>query len=377
MELFDSLLFDFEPSEKMPGFSPKCSSALFPFWGEYRFIDFALLNTDFPSCGRRLIFCRKENIRQLSSYSIKWKQYAPELHPLELDISAFMEIIKSSQAEHFLLYNIAFLAILNPVDIERVKGNGKNRLLKFTVEEIPADIYFIDKKKLISMIEDSRSLISSRELFTKDLFSKILLPFFDKMENIEGKVLFQNSILQLYRENLNIISKSISSAFTNRIKSIGITSDKESIISQKGWVKNSVISSNTRIDGYVENSVIFPGVHIKEDSHVINSVVMNQNQIGKKVRIKNTLLFPFTGDNISSHTVGENSVIGSLSSSSVNSDYPEQIKDGLTVIGMNPNIPDNTVIESGCLVGPDVSSAMFKNRKKLRKGSSLYGNYKM
>jgi glucose-1-phosphate adenylyltransferase len=45
-------------------------------------------------------------------------------------------------------------------------------------------------------------------------------------------------------------------------------------------VKNSLIANGCKIDGYVENSIIFRGVHIGKDTVIKNSVIMQKSQIG-------------------------------------------------------------------------------------------------
>ena len=50
---------------------------------------------------------------------------------------------------------------------------------------------------------------------------------------------------------------------------------------------------------------------------------------------------------------------------------PEQIRDGLTVIGMGVELPGGFRAEAGCLIGPGASPSDLRRRKVLRRGQSV------
>ena len=67
---------------------------------------------------------------------------------------------------------------------------------------------------------------------------------------------------------------------------------------------------------------------------------MNGNRIGAGGDIQNSLLLPVSAElSRSAVNVGDNCSIGSRSSTAKNADFPGQIRDGLTVVGMNAEIP--------------------------------------
>ncbi|MEW5816117.1 MAG: hypothetical protein AB1798_12075 [Spirochaetota bacterium] len=369
------LLFDFEPPEKIPGFLPHSSSGGFPIWGEYCFLDIALVNTSFPSINKRYLFTRRELSRLIIPHAARWKDFEITFLALETELTEFKERLKGIHADRFILYSLGFVGYIETGSFEKLADSTPtDKIIKISINDIPVELYISGKKKLLAAIENLKPAINKKPFFTKSLFTEIFNPAVDKPVNLKGKVIFHNNILQLHRANLMLLKHEDIHELFSRLKSLSPLKEKETLISQKGWVKNSVLSSGVRIDGYVENSVIFSGVHIREEASVINSVVMNNNQIGERARVSNAIIFPGIDEGTTVLSIGEDVVIGGGSNVIKNKDFPQQIKDGLTVIGMHPSIPNNTVVEAGCFIGPDIPAGFYKGIPRIKKGTSLIGS---
>jgi ADP-glucose pyrophosphorylase len=127
------------------------------------------------------------------------------------------------------------------------------------------------------------------------------------------------------------------------------------------------------IQGHVENSVIFSRVGVKAKTKIIDSVIMNDNQIGGRAAISRAMLFPYRKEIMKgSSNIEDTAVIGIPSSSARNRDFPDQIRDGLTVVGISGEIPRGAVIEQGCYVGGGVAAHDIKRLKTLKRGGSIY-----
>ena len=98
---------------------------------------------------------------------------------------------------------------------------------------------------------------------------------------------------------------------------------------------------------------------------------MNGNQIGKNVCIENSIVLPNLRQTGSNSNIQDKCIIGGKASKAKNSEYPDQIKDGMTVIGMNCSIPSKFTAEPGSLIGADISSARLKEIKKIKKCGSV------
>lgn len=108
-------------------------------------------------------------------------------------------------------------------------------------------------------------------------------------------------------------------------------------------VQNSLIYNGCIIEGHVENSILFPGVHIKLGAVVKNSVIFYDNVIGRDCLLEKVV----SDVNV---TIGANGRIGG--------ENPTGGKD-ITVIGWNNHIPENIVIGSGCTLYPSLDSTNF------------------
>ena len=103
-------------------------------------------------------------------------------------------------------------------------------------------------------------------------------------------------------------------------------------------IRTSLISNGCIIDGYVENSVLSPGVQIGKGAIVRNSVILNDVVIGDDCKIEDTIIDKNT-------VVGANSVIGIGSKKTPNKEKPKVLYSGINVIGKKLNLPKGLVVE--------------------------------
>ena len=73
-------------------------------------------------------------------------------------------------------------------------------------------------------------------------------------------------------------------------------------------VKNSLVSSGSIINGYVENSIIFKDVFIGENCSVKNSIVLNGAYLGDNVHLENCIVESRDTIRPNSTYIGENEI---------------------------------------------------------------------
>ena len=106
-----------------------------------------------------------------------------------------------------------------------------------------------------------------------------------------------------------------------------------------GEITNSHIYNGCVIEGHVENSIIFPGVHVKKDAVVKNSVLFFNNIVGKKSCLEKVI----SDVNV---TIGDEVTIG----------QPGPVEEKkVTLLGWNNYFPDNLEIGSNCTIYPQLS----------------------
>jgi ADP-glucose pyrophosphorylase len=250
--------------------------------------------------------------------------------------------------------------------------NAKNAITRISIQNVETHIYVAGKRALLRELESYSKSRSPSPRLGMALFSEFLHASFEAIRNVPGKILFQNNLTQLYKENLWLVGQSGTVELLERLNSPvkSAASAKGALIDRNGHVKNSLISAGARVEGSVEGSFIFPGVVVHKGASVVNSVVMNGNRIGAKAQLYKTLVLPYVGD-LGSSNIGESASIGMREAGARNFDFPKQVCEGVTVIGINAEVPKGLKIGSGCLVGARVGAGQLRSVKELPRSSTV------
>jgi glucose-1-phosphate adenylyltransferase len=108
----------------------------------------------------------------------------------------------------------------------------------------------------------------------------------------------------------------------------------------EGLISNIRAYNGVKIDGKVEDSILFPGVHIAPGAYVKDSILFYDTQIGPGARVERTIT------DIGA-SIGKEARIGRPAGE-------------LTVIGMDSSIPMKVEIGQGCMVYPGLQGKDFK-----------------
>ncbi len=110
-------------------------------------------------------------------------------------------------------------------------------------------------------------------------------------------------------------------------------------VGNEATIQDSLVYNGCLIEGKVERSIIFPGVHVKRGAHIKDSVLFFNNVVGQ-----GTVLNKVISDvNV---TFGNNVNVGNPG--------PVNEKE-VTVLGWNNFFPNETVIGSDCTIYPQLS----------------------
>jgi len=143
-------------------------------------------------------------------------------------------------------------------------------------------------------------------------------------------------------------------------------------ISRTGYVRDSYIAPSCIIDGKVERSVIFPHVRVGKSARVVNSIILENNYIGNGAVVTNTILCDHS--ELFSRmmpNIGEGAVVGEEEQAGSNSQYPDLIYGGFTLIGKNVGIPRGMCIPANCYITSGVDRSFFKGREKIKPGECI------
>jgi glucose-1-phosphate adenylyltransferase len=123
-------------------------------------------------------------------------------------------------------------------------------------------------------------------------------------------------------------------------------------IVNRAEVMNSLLSSNCTIMGRVQNSVLSPGVVVEKGAFVKDSVVMHDSIIRSGAHVERCVIDKEV-------TIGRKAIVGLGSPSIANIAYPSHVYSGLTLVGKQAIIPDNTRVGTNCIISSEAREQDF------------------
>lgn len=340
-----------------------------PFGGRYRFIDFPLSNMvnsgiikvgviaksnyrslmDHVGSGKSWDLSRKNaGLFILPPYNFGGGQYSGRLEALRNT----MDFIQASKEEYVLLCdtniicNMDFSKLIEyheekESDITICYKNGKYpqlaNLMKFKPEAdgrikkmaVPPQAEEGEGTYGVNIIVMKKSLLERLVIQATagdyDIFEKeVVMKNLDKL-NIYGYEIDTfcsviDSMQTYYDANMALLDPAISADVFDRTNPVytKVHDDMPAIYGIGSKAKNCVLADGCKIEGEVENSVLFRGVHVAKGAVVKNSVIMQSCYIGEDANIncvimdKNGVIRPrkaISGDSTYPIYIGKNITI--------------------------------------------------------------------
>ena len=201
-------------------------------------------------------------------------------------------------------------------------------------------IYIFSAQKLYKYLEEDSQNPNSSNDFGKDILPKMLNSG-ERMMSFEFNGYWKDvgTINSLYDANMDLLGDT-------PVFDIGDSSWKiqsrsplapPHYIGETGKSLNSIIMSGCEIYGTVENSVLGSNVVINKGAIVKNSIIMSDTTIDSNAVIDYSII----DEGVS---IGKNAKIGE----------PKESAKGITVLGRNICVADDSIIESGIIIDKDV-----------------------
>ena len=362
--------------QRFPGFDEQYRFSLLPFWGNHCLIDFMLASVNAgKSKDAEVTVILSESSRSTAlSLASRWKKQVARVHSLEGGLQELGQLVAASTAEAVVFASLSSVCILDPGALLGCAAGAGEQVVKVSIAHTPLEMYCAQKRTMSQLLETGAARSSGKKRLRESLFEDVLHPAIDLIEDLPGEILFQNDLMEYYAANIWVAANSESVRYHRIISRLPELADRdaESHVAEKGSIRNSWLASGVEVEGAVEDSIIFPNVVIRRNALVSRSVVLNGNRIGAGTEIRGALILPFTTDvPRTSPNIGDNCSIGAKSSTMTNIDFPAQIRNGITLIGTNADIPNGFHAEAASCVGPGVPAAALRRLKVLRKGFSV------
>ena len=141
--------------------------------------------------------------------------------------------------------------------------------------------YIIKKSALISLMETSRRLNQHR--FHRDAISDFLASGGDMGVFLHsGYAKIIHTVEQYYQANMDMLSGENRHALFTAARPVRTRSHEEvsTYYGESAYSRNSLVADNCIIEGTVENSIVFSGVHVGKGAVVKNSILMRGTRVG-------------------------------------------------------------------------------------------------
>ena len=330
-------------NNRMRELSNKRAIAAMPIAGSYRSIDFALSNMA-NSHIQKVAVLTQYNARSLNEHlsSSKWWDFGRKqgglfvFTPTITKDNSFwyqgtadaiyqnLNFLKNSHEPYVVIasgdgiykldfnkvleYHIAKKADVTVVckdmepqeDLTRfgiLKMNEDSRIEQFDEKPMAAasntvscGIYVIRRRQLIELIE--KSVEEGRFDFVKD----VLIRYKDVKRMYGYKIdSYWNNIASVesyYKTNMDFLKPEILDYFFRQYPDVHSKVDDlpPAKYNPGAEVKNSLISSGSIINGYVENSLIFKKVFVGENCVIKNCIILNDVYLGDNVHLENCIV---------------------------------------------------------------------------------------
>jgi len=304
----------------------------------------------------------------------RWKQALARTQLLEDGLAGLARLAGQSDAEHLVLGSASTVFVAEPQAVrERIQEVG-DQVVKLSVAHTPVEVYFSRREHLCRLLASAAERDTGRVGLRQALFEVTLHDSIDLIVDVPGEILFQNDLMEYYSNNIWVVANCESPRLHRTLSRLPELSEKvsESHVAERGFIRNAWLSSGVEVEGSVEDSILFPNVVIRRNASVSRAVILNGNRVGSGTEIYSTLILPFTSDvPRPTANIGDNCTIGARTSTMKNSDFPSQIRDGISVIGVNADIPNGFKAEAATYVAPGVPAAILKKLKHLKRGSSV------
>ncbi len=358
------------------------SRYMIPIGGRFRVIDFTLRNSFSSGALKTIIYNNKDD--NLQEYVNKYGPFNEKFPPIKVvsrnysDIKVCYNMILDSNTDYYVIYNGDYPSLLDFDDLIRRYRKRKSGAMLFLLKingkpSMAHKVLIANQKSLLKIINEAMD--EARE--SPNIFEMIINSMIHKgigKGGFDGYIWPINHIPDYYRLNREIIwnDRIFSLLYRDKIIQSQIKTEGYAHLGPKSSVRNSFISDFCTINGTVENSIIYPGVEIKEDAQIRDSIILPFVKIGRNSRIVKTIIDERTDLDPESDylNIEEICKVGTTEQHIKNNDFPKALFESITLIGKDCRIAQGASIGGGCFVSSS-QGHQFADKKFLYNGSSL------
>ncbi len=129
-------------------------------------------------------------------------------------------------------------------------------------------------------------------------------------------------------------------------------------------VSRSMISHGCVVDGWVERSILSPGVRVMAGAVIRDSIVMFDAVIGEGAVLDRAIVDKEAW-------IGAGARVGFGEDLRPNRAEPERLYAGITLVGKRARVPRGVEVGRNCRIDPGVAERDFQRRRRIRSGETI------
>jgi len=374
------------------------SRYMLPIGGKFRVIDFTLRNSFAVGAKKTIIFTGyKDGLEEYVSRYGPWGHI--DFAPVRIisdqfsEITAFQNLIENTDTKYCIIYNGDHPSIIDFSEIVKRyrKRKTDSLLFRLSINGKPTMAHKLLITKKSALIKTIKNAINEKRS-SPNIFEMIINMMINKgikTGNYTALYWPVKNIPEYFNLNREIIwnPEIFSLLYRDQIIKSQIKGTGYAKIGFNAKIKNSFISDYCTINGTVENSIIYPGVEIGDDSVIRDSIILPYVRIGSGARLTRTIVDertdPVSDITFDSHSemvieddplnIEDMCTIGTDQDQFKNSDFPKSLFSSITLIGKNARILRGANIGGACFVPSEKGEDYFRDRKYLHDGMSVAG----
>lgn len=283
------------------------SLAALPFGGKYRLIDFILSNMVNSGIDSVAIFTKApycsllDHVGSGEYWDLNRKRDGLFLFPLLTEdfrgrrvglfdhFAAYLDFFYRSSQEYALIANCYTIANIDFRKILKAHRKSGTEITVIKKDGVSLEMYLLKTSLLISLIE-SRKRTGYGNM--ADVIADMNCPYLVNTYEYEEPAVMIDSVKAYYNTSMKLLKQEMRNSLFKVHMPIytKVRDEPPTICTRSCTVTNSLMANGCRIEGIVENSIIFPGVKVEEGAVVRNSIIMQDGVIEADSYLESVIL---------------------------------------------------------------------------------------
>ncbi|MFQ5674454.1 MAG: glucose-1-phosphate adenylyltransferase family protein [bacterium] len=287
-------------------------------------------------------------------------------HVYKMDYRPMLDFHREKNAD----LTIAFYAIdprdshrFGVAEIDDEDGEDGGRVLKY--EEKPEDsqyhwasltIFAFKLPVLVSVLNQQAGGTSSYE-FGRDIIPQMVDEYRVFGYKFKGYWSYARTMDEFWQTNMDLLGKHPKVDLEKWQVRTNLDHDRirdrpPAKIGESASIQNALVHNGCEINGEVSNSILFPGVKVARGAVVRDSVLFFDTNVAEGCTLEQTI----TDANVK---VGHDCSIGQGNNLLPNTQYPDLLNSGITLIGKGVHLPAGLRVGKNCIISPEIQESEF------------------